>query len=150
MKYIPLLLLIICSSPSWAQSSEEENVKSAINKLFEGMKKGDSAMVKAVFVDGAVLQTVSSKQEGAPTLVTATLQQFLRAVGTPHTDVWDERIRFDKVLIDGALASVWTPYRFYLNDQFSHCGVNSFQLMKSAAGWKIVYLVDTRRKEGCL
>lgn len=150
MKYVPLLLLVICSSPAWAQSSEEAFVKSAINKLFEGMKKGDSAMVKAVFVDGAVLQTVSTRQEGAPALVTATLQQFLRAVGTPHTDVWDERITFDKVLIDGALASVWTPYRFYLNDKFSHCGVNSFQLIKSAAGWKIMYLVDTRRKEDCL
>lgn len=150
MKYVPLLLLVICSSPAWAQSSEEEFVKNAINKLFEGMKKGDSAMVKAVFVDGAVLQTVSTRQEGAPALVTATLQQFLRAVGTPHTDVWDERITFDKVLIDGALASVWTPYLFYLNDKFSHCGVNSFQLIKSAAGWKIMYLVDTRRKEGCL
>lgn len=138
MKYVPLLLLVICSSPAWAQSSEEEFVKNAINKLFEGMKKGDSAMVKAVFVDGAVLQTVSTRQEGAPALVTATLQQFLRAVGTPHTDVWDERITFDKVLIDGALASVWTPYLFYLNDKFSHCGVNSFQLIKSAAGWKIM------------
>ena len=134
----------------WAQSSEEEFVKSAINKLFEGMKNGDSAMVKAVFADNAILQTVSGKQEGAPVLVTGSLQQFLRAVGTPHTDVWDERITFERIMVDGALASVWTPYRFYLNEKFSHCGVNSFQLMKSASGWKIIYLVDTRRKEGCL
>lgn len=147
---IPLLLLVICSSPVWAQSSEEEFVKSAINKLFEGMKNGDSAMVKAVFADNAILQTVSGKQEGAPVLVTGSLQQFLRAVGTPHTDVWDERITFERIMVDGALASVWTPYRFYLNEKFSHCGVNSFQLMKSASGWKIIYLVDTRRKEGCL
>ena len=32
---------------------------------------------------------------------------------------------------------------------FSHCGANSFQLMKGADGWKIVYLVDSRRTEGC-
>lgn len=134
----------------WAQSSEEEFVKSAINKLFEGMKNGDSAMVKAVFADNAILQTISGKQEGAPALVSGSLQQFLRAVGTPHTDVWDERITFERIMVDGALASVWTPYRFYLNEKFSHCGVNSFQLMKSPAGWKIIYLVDTRRKEGCL
>lgn len=107
-------------------------------------------MVKAVFADNAILQTVSGKQEGAPVLVTGSLQQFLRAVGTPHTDVWDERITFERIMVDGALASVWTPYRFYLNEKFSHCGVNSFQLMKSASGWKIIYLVDTRRKEGCL
>lgn len=107
-------------------------------------------MVKAVFADNAILQTISGKQEGAPALVSGSLQQFLRAVGTPHTDVWDERITFERIMVDGALASVWTPYRFYLNEKFSHCGVNSFQLMKSPAGWKIIYLVDTRRKEGCL
>ena len=153
MKYcyiLPLLLLVICSRPALAQSSEEEFVKSAINKLFEGMKKGDSAMVKAVFADNALLQTISTPAQKAPTLGTAALQQFLHAVGTPHTDVWDERIRFDKIMIDGALASVWTPYQFYLGDRFSHCGVNSFQLMKFADGWKIIYLVDTRRKDGCL
>lgn len=153
MKYyyvLLLLLLVICSRPALAQSSEEEFVKSAINKLFEGMKKGDSAMVKAVFADNVLLQTISTPAQKAPTLGGATLQQFLDAVGAPHTDVWDERIRFDKIMIDGALASVWTPYQFYLNDRFSHCGVNSFQLMKFAEGWKIIYLVDTRRKEDCL
>ncbi|GEP96812.1 hypothetical protein CCY01nite_30720 [Chitinophaga cymbidii] len=107
-------------------------------------------MVKAVFADNAILQTISGKQEGAPVLVTGSLQQFLRAVGAPHTDVWDERITFERIMVDGALASVWTPYRFYLNEKFSHCGVNSFQLMKSASGWKIIYLVDTRYSSGLL
>ncbi|HUH33176.1 MAG TPA: hypothetical protein VLZ28_04430, partial [Daejeonella sp.] len=59
------------------------------------------------------------------------------------------RITFDQVLIDDNLASVWTSYQFYIGDKFSHCGVNSFQLVKGKEGWKIVYLIDTRRKENC-
>jgi hypothetical protein len=47
------------------------------------------------------------------------------------------------------MAAAWTPYRFYRNGEFSHCGVNSFQLVKMAEGWKIVYIIDTRRKEPC-
>jgi hypothetical protein len=114
------------------------------------MRKGDSAMVKGAFADKAILQTVQNKKDSTTAIASSTLAQFLVAVGTPHTDVWDERITFDKILIDGSLASVWTPYRFFLNDQFSHCGVNSFQLYRSGAGWKIIYLVDTRRKDKCL
>lgn len=147
---LPFLLLIICAGPVSAQASEEDSVKSAIRQLFEGMKNGDSAMVKDVFDAGAVLQTIIQPKGAGAEVRTTSLEKFLTAVGAPHTDVWDERISFGTVLIDGALATVWTPYSFYLNDQFSHCGVNSFQLYRSAKGWKIVHLIDTRRKEGCL
>ena len=61
----------------------------------------------------------------------------------------DERISFSNVLIDGNLASVWTLYEFYYKGQFSHCGVNSFQLVKSNNEWKIQYIIDTRRKDNC-
>ncbi|WP_232825973.1 hypothetical protein [Chitinophaga alhagiae] len=113
------------------------------------MKKADSAMVKDIFDENAIMQTVVMAPNEGVIVRSASIQKFVTAVGTPHTDVWDERITFDKVLIDGPLASVWTPYRFYLGDRFSHCGVNSFQLCKSEKGWKIIYLVDTRRKEDC-
>ena len=45
------------------------------------------------------------------------------------------------------MANAWTPYQFWFNDQFSHCGVNSFQLIKVDNTWKIFFLVDTRRKD---
>jgi hypothetical protein len=40
-------------------------------------------------------------------------------------------------------------YKFYVGETFSHCGVNSFQLFKDKEGWKIIYLIDTRRKDPC-
>ncbi|HEY0898874.1 MAG TPA: hypothetical protein VGD90_06050, partial [Sphingobacteriaceae bacterium] len=63
--------------------------------------------------------------------------------------VWDEQITFDAIQVDAGLASVWTSYKFYLGKNFSHCGVNSFQLVKMNGNWKITYLIDTRRKENC-
>jgi hypothetical protein len=147
---IPFIFLFICSTPTWAQTSTVDSVKNVVNQLFAGMKKGDSTMVKDVFAEKAILQTISTRQTTVPVLVTGSIQQFLNAIGTPHTDVWDEKIRFDNISVDGALASVWAPYRFFLNDKFLHCGVNSFQLMRFAEGWKIIYLVDTRRITDCL
>jgi len=129
------------------QQSGEAAVKTVIGQLFEGMRKGDSSMVKDVFAPDAVLQTIATLPGQAPQVRTEKLQGFLDAVGKPHTYVWDERITYGHIAIDGPLAAVWTPYEFYLGQQFSHCGVNSFQLALLDGKWKIIYLVDTRRKE---
>jgi hypothetical protein len=50
---------------------------------------------------------------------------------------------------DDGIASVWTPYAFYFEGKFSHCGVNSFQLMNVQGKWKITMITDTRRKTDC-
>lgn len=148
-----LLVFIMCLSGTPGQDArpmqagEEEAVKKTIGLLFDGMRKGDSSMVKAAFAPGATLQTISTPPGGSAKVKTEALQRFLDAVGTPHTDVWDEQIEFGRISIDGPLASVWTPYQFYLGGKYSHCGVNSFQLVKLEGEWRIVYLIDTRRKD---
>ena len=129
--------------------SEEEAVKTAIMTLFDGMREADSAKVHSVFIDDVSMQTIAPGRNNEMMLQTGDLQRFLTSVGTPHDRVYDERILDYQIKIDGAVASVWTPYKFYLGDQFSHCGVNSFQLMKGTEGWKIIYLVDTRRRGNC-
>ena len=149
--YRLLIILLLYTAPGHSntappQESEEAAVKTTIGQLFEGMRKGDSTMVKGAFAPGAILQTIASPAGGGTRLRTESLQGFLEAVGKPHTDVWDERITYGHIAIDDKLAAVWTPYEFYLGGQFSHCGVNSFQLVKLDGNWKIVYLVDTRRK----
>ena len=149
-RFILLSLLALSSLSVSAQTgtSETEAIKNVVNQLFDGMRKGDSSLVSATFSNDMILQTISNRT-GSTTVRTEKPEEFLRAVGTPHTEIWDERITFDQVLVDGALASVWTSYKFYIGDKFSHCGVNSFQLVKVNEGWKIVYLIDTRRKDNC-
>ena len=141
-------LLFTTGNTAQAQS-EQAQVKKAIQTMFDGMRAGDSSMVHSVFTDEAYMETIAANRQGEVGLRKGSLSDFLNAVGTPHDQVWDERILSYEIKIDGAMASVWTPYEFYAGDNFSHCGVNSFQLMKTKAGWKVIYLVDTRRREGC-
>lgn len=129
-------------------TSDSEDVKTTISRLFEGMRKGDSSMVSSTFAKGMILQSVAERN-GKVEVRAEEPAAFLKAVGTAHQEKWDERITFDQILLDGNLASVWTSYQFYLGNKFSHCGVNSFQLVKGSEGWKIVYLIDTRRKVKC-
>ena len=127
---------------------ERPAVLAAIKSLFDGMRAGDSAKVRAAFHPDAQLSTAVVRN-GTPAVEVDSLAKFLRAVGTPHDIVWDERTHDEEVRIDGTLAQVWAPYEFWAGPKFSHCGVDAFMLAKTTAGWRIIALSDTRRRTGC-
>lgn len=130
-------------------SNQEEGVKLTINQLFDAMRKADSTQLRSCFDGTASMQTVRVSPEGAASVAGGTPDRFIAQIGGAEPGTLDERIVFEKILIDGPMAVAWTPYNFYLKGAFSHCGVNVFQLVKKPEGWKIVSVLDTRRKEGC-
>ena len=117
-------------------------------RLFDGMRAGDSSMVRAAFDSNPRLVTTMVRN-GVPVLTTGSVDDFVKAVGTPHSEVWDERISGEIIHIDGPLATVWMRYSFYAGSQFSHCGVNAFELFRRPDGWRITSIADTRRRERC-
>ena|SRR5689334_18334827 len=151
MKHFLILLttIIFTYTFSIAQSSPEDSVKAAVNKLFEGMKTSDPNLIRQAFADSAILQTIGRNQSGQSIIRTDAVSEFAAQIAKLPKGAADERITFETVRIDGPLAIVWTPYKFYYNGNFSHCGVNSFQLVRINGAWKIQYLIDTRRRQGC-
>ena len=106
------------------------------------MKSADSLGVKNAFSGSAIMQTFGKNQE----IRTDKVEDFAKQVGASQAGDLDERFTISKILVDGNMASVWVPYQFYYKGNFSHCGVNSFQLAKINNEWKIQYIIDTRRK----
>ena len=125
-------------------------MRTTIETFFEGFHKQDSTVIKQVVADNIILQSIGRDKKGNTIIKSDEFSQFLKSiVSIPSTVTFEEKILGYNIQIDGNMANVWTPYEFWLNDQFSHCGVNSFQLVKMNDAWKIIYLIDTRRKEGC-
>ena len=147
MKKLIAPILVFTAIQCFATDPEDE-VMRTVNQLFEGMRLGDSTLVRSAFTKNARMMTVFVK-DGEPVLRTGSLDKFVSAVGTPHDKIWDEPIWDFEVRIDGNLAQVWTKYAFYLGNEFSHCGVDAFQLFLNADGWKIFQLTDTRQFENC-
>jgi hypothetical protein len=123
-------------------------VLATVKGLFDAMRAGDSAAVRAAFHPSAQLMTTLVR-DGTPEVRVDTLANFVRAVGTPHAQVWDERLRDTIVHVDGPLATMWTGYGFFAGPRFSHCGVNAILLGRTAAGWRILSIADTRQRTGC-
>lgn len=129
--------------------AQENEVRTTVEKMFTAMRTSDTALLKTVFSDEAIMQTTLTSANGSASIRNVSVRAFIESVAKNLPGDADEQIRFDAVHIDGAIASVWTSYRFYYKGNFSHCGVNSFQLVRRTEGWKIQYIIDTRRKEGC-
>lgn len=151
MKKIGILLGLLCFLGKMnAQTlSAKDSAAQTIRAFFEGMKNADTAAIRATLSESAVFQTISTRKTGETDVKTENIDNFLQQIGSLEKGKADERITFGSVLIDGALAAVWTPYQFYFDGKFSHCGVNSFQLVKIEGVWKIQYIIDTRRRKGC-
>ena len=153
MRCIRLMLAVLLATAAGAGSAAaqaatpEQEVKAVVDRLFSAMRAADSAAVHALFHPQARLQTTAVRQ-GEPVLRTDSIEAFLRAVGTPHTEVWDERVSNLEIRTDGELATAWMDYAFYLDNRFSHCGVNALQLFRTKdRGWQIIQIIDTRRRE---
>lgn len=152
MKRFSITLLLFCLTFTICaqNSSEEDVVKKTVETFFEGFHARDSIIMKSVLADKVVVQTIGKAKSGEIKLHHEDIHKVLKGiVSIPLETSFKEVINGYDIRIDGAMANVWTPYSFYMNGEFSHCGVNNFQLFKKDGEWEIIYLIDTRRREGC-
>lgn len=151
MKQILILLtaIFLMTSISLNAQTAEDSVKGIIKQLFDGMKNSDAVMIRSAFADSAILQSIGRNKEGKMMIQNESIDDFAKTIARLDKGAADEQVVFESIKIDGPLAMVWAPYKFYFNGKFSHCGVDSFQLVFVNGRWKIQYLIDTRRKQPC-
>jgi len=150
-RIITILIAIVFSVGISAQNqSEKKTIKKVISTFFDSLHQGDSTLMKSTLHKDLKIQTTFTNKEGDKQLRTQTKAQLLKGVASKKvSDKYLEKLLSYTIKIDGNLASVWTPYEFYLNGNFSHCGANSFQLFNNNGQWEIIYLVDMRRRSNC-
>lgn len=148
--FVYVLLFMAIQIGYSQQETEEQAIKKVVETFFEGLHKGDSTIMKTTLHKDIKIQTTGTNREGVKMLRTETREQLLTGIANkkPQDKYFEKLLSYD-IKIDGNLASVWTPYEFYYNDNFSHCGANSFQMFNNNGKWEIIYLVDMRRRAGC-
>lgn len=113
------------------------------------MHSSDTFLVKQSLDPNCFLYSVMQKKDGTTMLQEDNAAKFLQQVATLKGQKLEEKILSYEIKIDGPLAIAWTPYSFFFNDTFSHCGVNVFTMIKKNSEWRILGITDTRRREGC-
>jgi len=151
MKFILLILGLLLSSILFSQNDfTETDARLVVDTFFKGFHEGDTILLRSVMVENMVMHTAFTDREGNNRINEGKVSEFISAIGNrPENQKWDERLMAYKVEIDGNLAHVWTPYEFWLNDTFSHCGANAFTIVRTDDGWKILNIIDSRRRSDC-
>lgn len=148
MRIASLLVAASLLTPAAAVAQTTQAPLQVVKALFDGMRARDSAAIRATLHPEARLLTAANDSTGAPVVESTPIDGFLGAVSRAKY-VPDERISDPIVQVDDGLATVWARYAFYAGDRFSHCGIDTFDLVLTSDGWRIVQIVDTRKREGC-
>jgi hypothetical protein len=140
-----LAVFLYSTCPSFAQNQGDKALQVA-HDFFDALEKGDSTTFRSLFLPTAMVYTIR-ESNGKPALGNR----------SPFSDkfrpgiVIKERMKSNgvEVHVHGRMAVVWAPYNLWINDVFSHCGIDVFTLIKVDTGWKITSLSYTIEKEGC-
>ena len=144
---VAALLAVIVSAPTTVHAQDEAGVLAVVERIFEGMRTADAAMVREVFAVGARF-AVLNEGDGPATVAVQSVDGWIQSIGDSEGR-WNEQIYAVEARVDGDMASIWAPYTFYLDGTIRHCGINSIELLHDAEGWKVTQLSDTRRTENC-
>jgi len=143
MRFFTILLLFF----GFSANAQREDVQKSIEVFFEGFHQKDTVKIQSVCSSQIILQSISESKSNGSKLSNERPGGFYKSIASiPVTVKFQEKILNYNIQIDGAMAHVWAPYEFYLNDKLSHKGVNTFTLFKENKVWKIIYLIDTRKK----
>lgn len=151
MKNIVLVLCIALSlNVLKGQDTAKDAVKKTIETFFEGFHKQDSTIMKSVLANDVVLQTTGRNKEGKTMFRSDNIEKLITSITSiPDSVSFEEKLTTWSIQVDRTMANAWVGYEFWLNGNFSHCGINSFQLVNFDGDWKVIYLIDTRGREGC-
>lgn len=125
-----------------AQSGDDP--AATVKAMFAGMSAKDTSAIRAT-LHPVVRLFGTATVNGAPAYRAGTMDGWVRGAGRATSN--NEERTFDhQTRIDGNLATVWTPYEFYREGNFSHCGIDAYQLVKLGGKWLIISASDTGRR----
>ena len=138
--------LLISISLHASDPKPDPNIRKTVDDFFIALNRGDSILMRSTLHPDMVLRTCHLKKDST-ILQEENLIDLLEAVQAERDLTWEERIHHVEIKSDGLLATVWAPYEFYLGGEYSHEGVNVFELILVGDNWKIISITDTRRKK---
>jgi hypothetical protein len=140
-----LITLLSCGLLLCAQTSDENEAISTVQKLFNGMAAHDAAMIRSVVLPDARLYSV--RGQASPT--GRAIEEFVTQIASAKGELLERFTTRPSVSIRGSMAQVWGEYEFLRDGKFTHCGVDSVGLFKTPDGWKIATLTYTVETQGC-
>lgn len=148
-KFLILLILWLLVSNGFAQNSKSDdlkNVSQVPDKLFAAMKAKNFEEIRAIFTPEGQLVAIDKPRDGGNGISKTrvfTAESFAKTISEAKGADFIEKMLDKNIKISGDLAVVSGRYTFYVGEKFSHCGTNTFNLIRTENGWKIANAAST-------
>ena len=133
---------------SFSQSDDRALILETVQKFFDSIEFRDRQLLESILVPNSLNISARELDDGEAQFNVMSYDEVVTALTRPGRNAkersWDET-----VLIQGNIAVVWTPYDFHVDGVFSHCGIDSFQLIKQDGQWLISNSSWTLETENC-
>ena len=133
---------------SFSQPNDRAVILETVQKFFDSIEFRDKQLLESILVPNSLNISARELDDGEAQFNVMSYDEVVTALTRPGRNAkersWDET-----VLIQGNIAVVWTPYDFHVDGVFSHCGIDSFQLIKQDGQWLISNSSWTLETENC-
>ena len=147
-----LLVLSLTAGSASAQDDERTAILAVMQQAFDAVRSQDPDDWRAIQLAEGTSLSFRPHPDGRPGQLEMRIEQNEAFVADLADDGHEyvERWTSDPtVLIRGPIAVVWGAYEFWIDGEFSHCGVDSADLVKIDGAWKIANFMWTVEKDQC-
>ena len=133
------------------KTAEEGKILEFIQHTFDVIASGDPEQWQAILTDKAHHLSFSgvNMPPGDWRLREGAYKDRLVQMDGSPTGYLERWIGEPTVLNRGPIAVVWGEYEFWIEGEFSHCGVDTINLAKIEGQWKIAHFMWTAEADGC-
>jgi hypothetical protein len=152
ISFLTLLILVFQAGSVSADSSERETVLFVMDKAFAAVRSSRPEDWRAIQLPEGTTLSFRPHPDGQSEKLEMRISNNevfiadLEPDGHEYIERWTEA---PTVLIRGPIAVVWGEYDFWIDGVFSHCGVDSADLVKIDGEWKVANFMWTVEKNGC-
>jgi hypothetical protein len=155
VRALPCLTLIIsavCSNIAKAEADDRQMILAVMEKAFAAIHSNNPDDWRAIQLAEGTSLSFRPGATGSPEALEMRIwrnEEFLADLkpdGHEYVERWTGE---PTILVRGPIAVIWGEYEFRIDGEFSHCGVDSVDLVKVAGEWKIANFMWTVEKEGC-
>lgn len=139
MKRLTIILFSCLLMVTVARAGDIDDAASVPDKLFAAMRERSFEGIRALFLPSGQLVAIDKPRDGKGVSTTRvfTAESFAKAISESKGAEYVEKMASKDVRITGDLAIVSGRYTFHVGEKFSHCGTNTFNLVRTADGWRI-------------
>lgn len=127
---------------------EHDAVMKVVDLFFEAVNTSDAELMKEITLSDGMTHSIREQEDGRWT-IRARPQSYGMDPANYGPEKIIERYWDPTVLVNDHIAVFWAPYDFYIDGEFSHCGIDAMNLLKVDGQWKFSNNSWTVQRTGC-